>query len=334
MENVLLSELDNYKILEKAGVRDWVLNYYYDLSVYNSSLTRKLTGVNLHHTDEYIYAIEFFYDTNSTGLFIGKSLISPDNKDDRQVKNYTTSIKLEENEYVEYIKGSFSVDYITELIFVLSSGNQQGFSNLLVKTRTDIKYFSFKKENFQIYALNMAYGKYLTFISPVYREKLYTVNNFIVPKNSNLFTNNKILGKLYEDSIKFVTDGNDLINFGKIKKISLYHDCDLVKGIAVQHEESVKCLYKEIKSNYKCEELILENDEVINKFMIRSGDLIDNITLHTSKGRTVSAGGYGGGAYTLDLDLIKRDFKETFRFCGFSGGYLNNMHSIELIFTK
>lgn len=47
-------------------------------------------------------------------------------------------------------------------------------------------------------------------------------------------------------------------------------------------------------------EIVLSEDEFINKVEIRSGSLIDFVKLTTNKGRTIEGGGSGGGAHTLE----------------------------------
>jgi hypothetical protein len=316
-----------FKLLEKAGVRDWILNYFYDTSVFNTYLTKRLTAIDLHHTDEHIYAMEFYYDETPTGLFKGKDEV-------KNVEIKLTKIEFKLGEYVEYIAGSFSVDYITQLIFCLNNGKKLGFSSQHLKDRTDIKYFIFKKEEFQVYSLRLAFGRYLTYMTPVFREIDDSLQNILkFDDKSNLYTT-KLVGKSYEDSINFNYE-NEVKNLGRILKVSIYHDFGLVKGVIVQYEKCVKNLYHNISvDNYRCEILNLGVGEKINKFMIRSGDLIDNITLYTNKGNSISAGGYGGGAFVFDLDEVKKEYGEQYEFLGFTGGYLNNHHYLKLVLSK
>ncbi len=63
--------------------------------------------------------------------------------------------------------------------------------------------------------------------------------------------------------------------------------------------------------------------------------MIDNISISTKNGKNISAGGYYGGLEIFDIKKLRNKFnKENIKFVGFRGGYFNNMHHINFIFSK
>jgi hypothetical protein len=321
----------DFPILEKAGVRDWILNYFYDLSVFGN---QKLTGVNIYHNGEHIWALEFFYGGVSTGLYKGK------NSEEKEVSNFSIIVvRFSEGEYLEKIIGSFNNDFITSLKFISSSGKVQGFenSNNINSVESNCKYFMFYKENCEIITLKLAFGKFLTFISPVFKEITNKQMTAIHQEGSEIPTLyiSKEFGKKFDDSKNFQYE-NEFAKYGRIKKITIYHDYTLVKGFKVEYEKMEVSHYHNISAqNIKSEILELDNNDEINFISVRSGDMIDNISISTKKGKNISAGGFGGGLEILDLQKLKKEQnKDTLKFVGFAGGYFNNMHYINFIFSE
>jgi hypothetical protein len=321
----------DYPILEKAGIRDWVLNHFYDLSVYAN---QKLSGVNIYHNVDHIWALEFFYDGVSTGLYMGK------NCEDKHKSNFSIAeVKILDGEYLQKVFGSYNNDFIISLKFISSSGNIQGFFENSKNTNSfesNSKFFSFYKENSKINSLKFAFGKFLTFISPVFkdiRDKQITP----IHQDSSDFPTlyiSKQFGKFFDDTQTFVY-GNEFFKYGRIKKITIFHDCSLVKGLIVDYEKLEVKYYHDISSsNIKSEILELDCNDEINFISVRCGDMIDNISICTKKGKNISAGGFGGGLEILDIKKLRKEFKnENLKFVGFTGGYLNNLHHTSFIFS-
>ena len=329
MEGNLSNDV-KFEIREKAGVRDWILNNFYDLSIFTDGFGT-LTKITLYCDEEYILGLEYFYDNISTGIFSGKDFILKE-----QIKKIT--VQLSEKDYIQSVHGSFNNDFITELIFCLSSGEHLGFSNTNSNTKTNTKYFKFYQPENELFALKLAFGKYLTFISPIFKQ----LNPKKLIKNYGNFLDNEIMmlttldyGKIFDDS-KLFNYENEYQQFGKITRVDLYHDKSLVTGIKLKYEKKdvTYCLNTN-SENILCESLVLDHEkgEEIVSISIRSGDMIDNLTLHTNKNNSISAGGHGGGLHTLHLAEIRRENPEM-RFCGFSGAYKNNMHSLKIIFLN
>lgn len=313
----------NYELRERAGVRDWILNYYYDLSIYLNNFG-KLTKIILYTDDEYISGLEYFYNDISTGIFSGKDFKSND-----KVKKIT--IDIPQSSYIEYAYGNFNYDYITELMFCLSSGEKFGFSNKESKSSTVTKYFKFYNENHELFGLRMSFGKYLTFITPIF--KLLNNSN-LKEEQGNKFLSQE-MGKTFGDS-KFFTYNNESDNLGRISKISIYHDDRLVKGLKLFYEKGeINHSSENTGQNLKCESLefnLLKGEE-IDCISIRSGDMIDNITIHTNLNSCISSGGHGGSLHVFELNQLKQFYPEL-KFRGFSGAYSNDFHSLRLVFSK
>lgn len=82
-------------------------------------------------------------------------------------------------------------------------------------------------------------------------------------------------------------------------------------------------------------ELKLEEDEYIDKVEIRSGAIIDRITLKSNKGKEISAGGLGGSSKTWN--------KKGCKFVGFNGSHASNenrnsewstIHDVSIVYQK
>lgn len=302
-----------YKLTNSAGSKDQRLDSYFDLEVYNN-LANNLTKIVLLTNEEFIYSIEFFIDNTSTGVFKGSA----------DVKSLTkTEFVLEEDEYISQVYGSFSEYFISSLYFKTNKERECGFTSPNLEGNA---YFKFENEKCKIISLNMAFGKYLKFVSPNYMS----LNYDLVVQRDNLFLT-KVLGKKFNDSINF--EYNDELNqYGEINKIVVYHDDSFVKGIKITYGTKEIPIYKNVShQNIKAEILELEQNEIIDFISIRCGDLIDNITITTNKGKSISAGGIGGGMTVFDLNKIKSQIKkDKLKFCGFSGGYVNNMNYLYL----
>lgn len=337
----MVDDKDNeviYPIVDKAGIRDWILNYYYDLSVYNSKACNKLTGITLRHTDEYIYSIEFFYDEKSTGEFKGNTKVDP-------MQLNTTYISIDKHDYIAIIKGSFNVDYITGLEFILHSGQSYSFNNIYIKNKTDIKYFMFKKEDFcgqptEIFSFKMAYGKFLTFIAPIFKDNLILIKNDTKNKNTPSYISPP-MGR-YNIDLKHFSVKEDFQDLGRLKKLCIFHDNVIVKGFEIYYENGLNYKlhnYSKVDDLNKLKKEIIDldllNGEIINKIMIRSGDLVDNITLYTNKDKVVSAGGHGGAPYLYYLNELSKINGNNLIFAGIEGGYSGesgNLNYVKLIF--
>ena len=84
--------------------------------------------------------------------------------------------------------------------------------------------------------------------------------------------------------------------------MELYHDNHLVFGWELFYElrdgREVKTghhIATNIHAECKCDRFCLEPDEHIVSVEGRTGDLVDQITFETNKGRTFVGGGSGGG---------------------------------------
>jgi hypothetical protein len=309
-----------YPILEKAGVRDWRLNNFYDLSFYknlsDSGLFHRLTGITILHTKELICGLEFFYDNISSGEFLGM------NSNVKNSEIIKTVVNFEEGEHLSSAYGTFDTDYITTLIFCLSSGRRTGFSSESSKTKTNQKRFLFKSEK-EIVSFKFALGKYLTFISPVYKEEAIFTTSYSDKLLSAIIRTPKI-GKKFDDSKQSIIPEENYTK--KINTIKVFHDNKLVKGHSLYYLDGSIFTTGQDLQNHLCETLNLAIDEKINKIMIRAGDMIDNITIFTNKGNSLSAGGYGGAIFVYDIS--------DYEFVGFEGGYFGNLHYNEIVLLK
>jgi len=328
-----------YENVDKAGVRDWVLNYYFDLSIFNTRICKRITGIILRHTEEYIYSIEFFYDFTSTGEFKGKNY---ENDSIETLKK--THIEIEKNDFVCCVKGSFNVDYITELEFFLNSGRSGGFSNKTIKNKTDIKYFTFRKEDLnspcKIISFKLAFGKFLTFISPIFKESNNPNVNLIKNELDNTYTT-PYLGKFNNShDTKHFSVREDLEDLGKLNKICILHDHVIIKGFELYYESGMNFKFNnypnqdyENKLKKEVIDLTDKNSEFVNKIMIRSGDLIDNISIYTNKNQVISAGGHGGFPLILTIIEYMEKFDKSLSLAGVEGGFKNsNLQYVKFIF--
>jgi hypothetical protein len=328
-----------YENVDKAGVRDWILNYFYDLSVFKTRICNKLTGITLRHTDEYIYSIELFYDNNSTGEFKGK-----DNDKNINHELKRSHIEISNEDFVSYVKGSYNVDYITGLEFYLNSGVSGGFSNKPIKDKTDIKYFIFKKEDsettWEIISFKLAFGKFLTFISPIFNEKNEPKVNLITNELNKTYSTPSFGRFSNSTDLKHFSVKEDFEDLGRLNRIHILHDHVIVKGIELNYESGVNFKFNnypnpEYVNKLKMEviDLMDKNYDFVNKIMIRSGDLIDNITLYTNKDQVISAGGHGGCPYIFNINENNQEYGKNLSLIGVEGGFANsNLQYIKFIF--
>jgi hypothetical protein len=95
---------------------------------------------------------------------------------------------------------------------------------------------------------------------------------------------------------------DDITNVARIKSITL-RGGSMVDGISItyvlQDGSTVKKSYGG-DGGTATPPLTLADDEYITKVTGRSGTCVDQITFHTSYARTISAGGTGGNAFTID----------------------------------
>ena len=114
----------------------------------------------------------------------------------------------------------------------------------------------------------------------------------------------------------------------RVKYVELYHDDHLVFGWEFVYQlrdgREVKTghhITTGIHSEVRCDRFCLEPDEHIVSVEGRTGDLVDQITFETNKGRTFVGGGSGGGpqkptVYGSNQVLI-----------AFSAGFAGQLHN-------
>lgn len=323
MENIYqIKEYETFPIVEEVGIRDNILHYYYDTSCFVNPQVN-VTRIIIHNDREYIIGIEFFYDDITTGVFKGES-------DDAYCIDTCSSVNIQlgRDEKILFAFGTYTADtdYITSLQFYLSSGNIKGFESKLTKdTSKVVKKFKFWKKDKDLIGLNLAFGKYLSYITPIFREEV------LVKVNDNLVISIQ-MGKKLNDMNSFLID-----LAREISLIRLYHDKSLVKSIEIIYtdEEKLKLgsLFYGDADDIVCSELQLVKDETITKVIIRAGDLIDNISLFTNKNKFITAGGSGGRPFMFNLEEMGSAFNLNLKLAQLEVGLANSLHYLQLYFS-
>ena len=88
----------------------------------------------------------------------------------------------------------------------------------------------------------------------------------------------------------------------RVKQVELYHDGKLVYGWEFKYElrdgrevQTGHHIAGGLHPDVRCDQLCLDYDEHLVSVEGRTGDLVDQITFTTNKGRQLIGGGEGGG---------------------------------------
>ena len=150
-------------------------------------------------------------------------------------------------------------------------------------------------------------------------------------------------GNIFPDSKSFDDEnffGENILNF-KISQIKIFHGtidgAELVTGIQIYYRDRIKGTitttgeFKSEKTGELYEELILEPNENLVDFQIRTGDKgVNNLEFKTNKGRTIKCGGNGGEQKITEFS----NSQEKYIILGIFGGYSNCLNSFGVYFIS
>lgn len=128
----------------------------------------------------------------------------------------------------------------------------------------------------------------------------------------------------------------------KMKRFTLYHDNKCVFGFEqtfhnLKAKEDLR--YKDrpvsmgqfvgchIHAGFQESFLDFEEGEQISHVVVRSGDIVDNVAIHTTKGRVLSGGGNGGEEKTLRA-------ANNVPILGLSCGMGGHVHNVKIMFIS
>lgn len=308
--------------VNEVGVYDIINDFFYDLSDFLFENEGKLNFIKLYLNDNKtaIIGIELIYGNTSTGIFHNNNInINIDNKIDIDLKDLVS------------IKGSYYCNQILKLLFVNKSNQEFGF-NVEDKCDTNnIKHFIMNIKNDEyLSSLKFAFGNSLVYFAKICKP-IISEDTITQLQNSSLYSS-KFFGKQFNDTHMQIIDYTDLKD-AKISNIILYHDGGLVYGSSITYviNNNDKKVIDFGKKTKMFEVLNMADGEYINKIILRTGDLIDGVSLFTNLDNGIVAGGNGGGVHIFDIDKLKKD-NIINSFIGFDGGYTGLLHKIRVIF--
>ena len=262
-----------------------------------------------------ICGLEFAFQGHPTGVLKGYTNVNP----------FEDKVELSQGDYIVEIFGR-----VTHEISCFGFRTAKGF-NRVWGNPIDGQSFKFSQPGNYIKALLIGAHENITFLEPIYDDV-----NFLFAKKLEFNPNGKFsnqLGKQHGD-----TEGFDDWDWLESKfnytlaEVKIWHDGHLVHGVQFHYhlDGTKKSPGKHLTDagGLKCESLVLNENEHINKVFIRAGDMIDNIIFFTDQGRRIGGGGNGGSPYVCVVP-------QGHHFVAVGGGIGgSSLHNLRLFFDE
>lgn len=233
--------------------------------------------------NNYIVGVELLFNGQSAGVVKGN------------INQYwEETFNLQQGDYIVQIYGR-SGNVVNCFGIKTAKGFTKTWGNPL-----EGESFTFGLNGYYVKALKLGVTDYVNYMEPVYENEMFVTAQRLAFSNNGKFTN--MLGKSRSNSEGF--DDWDWVS-GKfnyqVAEVKIWHNGQFVFGIQFSYhlDGTKKTPGKHCAdvNGLKAETLVLNENEHINKILVRAGDWVDHITLITDQGRTLSAGGNGGAAY-------------------------------------
>jgi len=183
--------------------------------------------------------------------------------------------------------------------------------------------FRFNMNGSYIQSLKFGIDSHISYIEPVW-ESESLINCRIVKFDLNgKFS--ETCGKTHKDTVGF---NDQFFVAGKwnysIAQINVWHDGKFVYGVQFFYGMDGDVVSPGAhcgNGNVKCEQIKFNQGEHLVKMLVRSGDIVDHLSLYTDQGRVVSCGGNGGDPSLI----VTPPGTQIVALGGGTGGHLHNL---------